>query len=135
MIDALVSGAMHGTAQACVATSGRPYFRCTVRVPVADGAALFVRVTAFSSTVGETLLALADGDSVALTGSLKPGAWVDRDGTARPNLDVVATQVLTVYSMRKRRAAVAAAGQAAAPSGPGDGPDEGPDPWLDEGGR
>jgi single-stranded DNA-binding protein len=96
MIDALVSGAMHGTAQACVATSGRPYFRCTVRVPVADGAALFVRVTAFSSIrLGETLLALADGDSVALTGSLKPGAWVDRDGTARPNLDVVATQVLT----------------------------------------
>lgn len=133
MFEALITGALHGGAQACVATSGRPYYRATVRVPVADGAALFVRVTAFSQTVGETLLALADGDPVALTGSLKPGAWVDRDGTARPNLDMVAAQVLTVYAVRKRRAAVAAAGQAQA--GPGDEPDGAPGPWLDEGGH
>jgi single-stranded DNA-binding protein len=133
MLDALISGTLHGVAQAGVATSGRPYVKATMRVPVGDGPALFVRVTAFSDTAGQILLTLADGDPVALTGSLKPGAWVDRDGTARPNLDMVAAQVLTLYSMRKRRAAVAAASQA--PAGPGDGPDEGPDPWLDEGGR
>lgn len=53
------------------------------------------------------LLALGNGDAVVLAGTLKPGVWVDRQGQTRPTLDMVAAQVLTVYHLKRRRAAVA----------------------------
>jgi len=52
------------------------------------------------------LLALGDGDGVALAGSLKVGTWVDREGQARPSLDMTASQVLTAYHVNKKRNAM-----------------------------
>jgi single-stranded DNA-binding protein len=138
MLDALISGTLHQAAQAAIGgASGRPYVKATIRVAVQDGPALFIKVVTFSDTVGQTLLELAEGDTVAVAGSLKPTAWTDRDGNARAGADVVAHQVMTIYGMRKRRAAVAAAGGAPAAGGAGqrDAPDDGPDPWLDDGER
>jgi len=68
---------------------------------------VFVNVIAFSQAVCEALLALGDGDAVALAGSLTPKAWIDREGTARPALDLVASQVLTAYHVSRKRKAVA----------------------------
>ncbi len=51
----------------------------------------------------QQFLALGDGDSVALAGSLTPKVWTDKEGQQRPGLDMQAHQVLTVYQMNKKR--------------------------------
>jgi hypothetical protein len=85
------------------------------------------------------LLALDDGDAVALAGTLTPKVWIDRDGNARPALDLVAAQVLTAYGLGKKRTAVRAADEPApdrttAPAGRGGERDDGlGDPWLNGG--
>lgn len=106
MIEALVSGKLHGQATRKTARSGNPFTTAKVRVPAGDEA-IFCNVIAFDDSAQAALLALGDGDAVALAGTLKPGVWVDRQGQARPTLDMVAAQVLTVYHLKRRRAAVA----------------------------
>ena len=61
----------------------------------------------FSETAGAALLALHPGDGLAVAGTLRAGAWTDREGTARPSLDIVVSQVLTAYGLAKKRRAVA----------------------------
>lgn len=106
MIDGLVGGKLYGKPAQRVGQSGKRFVTARVRTPTADGEALFVNVITFSESVCGALLALDDGDSVSLSGSLTPKAWTDRDGTARAGLDMVAHAALTAYqSARKRRAA------------------------------
>lgn len=57
------------------------------------------------------LLALAEGDSVALSGSLTPKTWTDKEGNTRPALDLVAHQVLTAYAVTRKRNAMGQAQQ------------------------
>lgn len=77
-----------------------------MRAAAGDCESLFVNVIAFDSAPVAALLALGDGDSVALAGSLTPKAWTDRDGNTRPSLDMVAHQVLTAYHVGKKRKAM-----------------------------
>jgi len=67
---------------------------------------VYVNVIAFSQAACEALLALGDGDAVSLAGSLTPKAWTDREGIARPALDLVASQVLTAYHVTRKRKAL-----------------------------
>ena len=109
MIDGLVSGKLFGAPQSRKSRSGSDYVTAKVRAAAGDGEALFINVIAFSQSAGEALLALADGDSVALAGSLTPKAWVDRQGDAKPSLDMIAHAVLTAYHVARKRKAVAEA--------------------------
>jgi len=93
-IEALITGKLHKRAEERTGRSGRPF-----------GESLFVNVCAFSESACAALLALDVGDSVALAGSMTPKAWTDREGNTRPSVDMVATQVLTLYGLKKRRAA------------------------------
>ncbi|WP_420874372.1 single-stranded DNA-binding protein [Burkholderia arboris] len=86
--------------------SGRPFVTAKVRAAVGDGEALFVNVIAFSDGAKVALLALDDGDSVALAGTLTPKVWTDRNGDAKPALDMVAHAVLTAYHVKRKRAAM-----------------------------
>ena len=74
-----------------------------------DGPGLFVDVVAFSDTARAGLLALDAGDSLAVAGTLKPGAYIDREGNAKPSVNLVAAQVLTTYGLKKKREAAAEA--------------------------
>lgn len=65
-----------------------------------------VNVIAFSPAACEALLALDEGDAVALVGTLTPKAWIDKDGTPRPALDLVASQVLSDYHVTRKRKAL-----------------------------
>ena len=114
MIEALVSGKLHGQATQKTARSGNPFTTAKVRVPAGDEA-IFCNVIAFDDSAQAALLALGGGDAVALAGTLKPGVWVDRQGQARPSLDMTAAQVLTVYHLKRRRAAVAQDDDSASP--------------------
>ncbi len=88
------------------------FVTCRVRATAGDGESIFVNVIAFDDTVRETLEALDDGDSVSLTGALTPKTWIDRQGNAKPALDMVAHGVLTAYHVQRKRRAVRAEGEA-----------------------
>lgn len=110
-IEALILGKLHQRAERRTSKTGRPFVTGKVRVAAGDGESLFANVIAFGETACAALLALDAGDSLALAGTLKPGAWTDREGNARPSVDVVASQVLTVYGVRKKREAIGQAGE------------------------
>lgn len=116
-IDALVAGKLYGAATSRTSQNGNPFVTAKVRAAAGDGESLFVNVIAFSHTAGEALLALADGDSLALAGTLTPKAWVDRSGDAKPALDMVAHAVLTAYHVKRKRAAMQGEGSDAVRTG------------------
>ena len=105
MIDALITGRLHSEPERRTAKNGNPYAVAKVRVPTSGGEALFVSVIAFNEAPVTALLALGEGDSVAIAGELTPKVWTDKAGVARPSLDLIAHAVLTEYHvMRKRKA-------------------------------
>ncbi len=122
MIDGLISGKVYGKPEVRTGKNGSPFVRAKVRAAAGDGESLFVNVIAFADDVRAVLLALDDGDSVALSGSLTPKVWTDKDGETRPSLDMVAHAVMTAYHVKRKRQAAQRPGQET-PAGP-DGFDE-----------
>ena len=106
MIDALIGGKLHGKPAQRTGASGKPFVTCKVRTPLADGESLFINAIAFDKAVGAALMALDEGDSVSLSGALTPKVWTDRNGEARPSLDLVAHACLTPYHVTRKRAAM-----------------------------
>ncbi len=106
-IDCLIQGRMHRTAQQRTSKTGSPFVTCTVRVPTKDGGSLFASVICFNATACQALLALADGDAVALAGEATLKLYEPKDGSApRPSLDLLAHAVLTTYHVKRRREAM-----------------------------
>lgn len=103
MIDGLIAGRLYGAASERSDKSGKPFTIAKVRASTSDGEGLFVNVIAFDAAPCAALLALTDGDSVALSGSLTPKVWTDKQGSTRPSLDMVAAQVLTAYHIMEKR--------------------------------
>lgn len=110
MIDALVSGKLYGTPQERTASTGSPFVTLKVRAVAGDGGSVFVNVIAFAPDTCAALLALGDGDgdSVALAGTITPKVWIDREGEARPSLDMVAHACLSAYHVTRKRNAMKA---------------------------
>ena len=106
MIDALIGGELYDKPQARTAKNGNPFATAKVRASTRDGEALFVNIIAFSTTAVSALLALSDGDSVAVAGELTAGGYLDKTGEPRPSLELLAHQVLTQYHVQRKRAAV-----------------------------
>ena len=107
MIDALIAGKIHGQPTQRNTKAGKPFALCKVRVATSPEDSIFVSVIAFDSDPVNAIMALNQGDSVALSGSIKPGVWTDRDGNTKPSLDMTAHQVLTAYHVTRKRRAVA----------------------------
>lgn len=106
IIDALIAGRLHTKPERRTGKNGKPFVTAKLRAIAGDGESLFVNVIAFDEAPCAALLALVDGDSVALAGSITPKTWTDKQGNARPSLDMVAAQVLTAYHVTKRRRAM-----------------------------
>ena len=92
----------HGT-ERVVAAAQIEDDEISARIALREGESVFVNVIAFAPPAVTALLALEDGAGVALAGELTPGVWTDKDGKARPSLDLVAHQVLTEYHIARRR--------------------------------
>ena len=107
MIDALIGGKIYGTPQSRMSKTGSTFATAKVRTPMANGESIFVNVIAFADCAVIALLALSDGDSVALSGELTPKIWTDKAGIAKPALDLVAHAVLSGYHVNRKRKAVA----------------------------
>jgi len=109
VIDALIAGRLHGAPEQRTDKNGHPYAVAKVRAIAGNGAPVWISVIAFDDVPAAALWAMGDGDSVALSGELTPMAWVDKTGTARPSLDLIAHQVLSEYHVNRRRKALEAA--------------------------
>ncbi len=112
MIEGLVAGKVYGRPEQRVGNnSGKPFVTAKVRAATAGGEMLFVNVLAFDASAQAALLALADGDAVSLAGTLTPKVWTDREGQARPAVDMIVNQVLTAYHVKRKRDAVSNAAE------------------------
>ena len=96
MIDGLVAGRLYGEAERRTDKAGKAYSLAKVRASTAEGELLFVNVIAFDDDLCASLHRLHDGDSVALSGSLNPRVWTDKQGNARPALDMVAHRLISI---------------------------------------
>lgn len=96
MIDGLVAGRLYGETEQRTDKVGKAFALAKVRASTADGELLFVNVIAFDAQVCAAMQDLRDGDSVALSGSLTPRVWTDKQGSTRPALDMVAHRVMGV---------------------------------------
>jgi single-stranded DNA-binding protein len=107
VIDALIGGKVYGTPHSRMSKTGSTFATAKVRAATASGDSIFVNVIAFTDSAVVALLGLKDGDSVALSGELTPKVWTNKEGEAKPTLDLVAHKVLTPYDVTRKRRAVA----------------------------
>lgn len=103
MIEGLVAGKLVGVAETRQGKNGSSFALAKVKATAGDGESLIVNVIAFATEAGAALMALDDGDAVALSGALTPKVWTDKQGNTRPALDMIATQVLTPYHVNRKR--------------------------------
>ncbi|CAM2180410.1 Single-stranded DNA-binding protein [Paraburkholderia sacchari] len=118
MIDGLIGGKLYGKATERVGASGKAFVVAKVRAVVGDGDTVFISVIVFDDKAKAALVALDDGDSVALAGTLTPKVWTDRSGDAKPALDMVAHAVLSAYHVKRKRQAMQG-GEASKPTANG----------------
>jgi hypothetical protein len=95
MIDGLIAGRLMGDASRRVDKTDRPYAVARVLARNKTDEEFIVNVIAFDPALAAALLALADGDALTLAGALTPKVWTDKQGIARPSLDLVAVRVMT----------------------------------------
>jgi single-stranded DNA-binding protein len=105
MIDALIAGRMHGAPKIRTSQAGKRFATCTVRTATRDGAAVFVNVICVDAVAVTAVLALSDGDSVALAGELTPKVYTPQGGEPRPSLDLLAHAVISPYNVARKRKA------------------------------
>ncbi|ARV17889.1 hypothetical protein AEP_00936 [Curvibacter sp. AEP1-3] len=107
MIDGLIAGHLVGLAEIRQGKNGSSFALAKVKATAGDGETLIVNVITFAAEASAALMALDDGDAVALAGALTPKVWTDKQGNTRPALDLVATQVLTSYHAARKQHALA----------------------------
>jgi single-stranded DNA-binding protein len=106
MLEGLVAGTLVGLAETRQGKNGSSFALAKVKAIAGDGESLIVNVIAFATEASAALMALDDGDAVALAGALTPKVWTDKQGNTRPALDMVATQVLTTYHAAQKQQAI-----------------------------
>ncbi len=111
MIEGLITGTLVGVAEQRQGKNDTTFVLAKVKATPGEGESLIVNVIAFSTEACAALLALDEGDALALSGALSPKVWTDKQGNTRPALDMVASQVLTVYHVDRKRAALGDASQ------------------------
>ena len=109
MIEALIAGHLMGDASRRVDKVGHTYIVARVLARNKADEEFIVNVIAFDDAPCAALLALRDGESLTLSGALTPKVWTDKQGIARPSLDLIATQVMTAYHVSRKQAALGGA--------------------------
>ncbi len=104
MISILTSGTLIARPASCTSKNGNNYVRCQLRANAGDESFL-VSLVAVDDQICKALSALDKGDSVCVTGSGKPSTWTGRDSEPCLGLNVKVEQLMTQYSLTKKRAA------------------------------
>ncbi len=95
MIDALIAGRVFGDPEQRAGKAESVFVVAKVRAQAGDGETYLVNVIAFDTQVCQQLLALRDGDTLSLAGSLTPKIWNDKQGNSRPVVDLIAHKIIT----------------------------------------
>jgi single-stranded DNA-binding protein len=95
-----------GAPKSRISANGNRFATAVVRASTRDGNAIFVNVIAFDVAAVTALLALGEGDSVALSGELTPRVYTPQNGEPRPSLDLLAHAVPSEYHVMRKRQAV-----------------------------
>ena len=103
MIDGLVAGRLHSAPGERMDKAGRAFVVAKVLASASEGENLIVNVIAFDQEICTALLALRDGDSIALAGSLTPRVWTDKHGNTRLRLMGRANGFLTAHHAAQSR--------------------------------
>ena len=96
MIEGLISGHLVGLAETRQGKNGSSFTLAKVKASTSETDHIIVNVITFSTEASSALLALDDGDALAVSGSLTPKVWTDKQGNTRPALDMIATKILTI---------------------------------------
>jgi single-stranded DNA-binding protein len=94
MIQGLIAGTLLAKPEVREGKNGSAFTLAKVRAVSGDGESLILNAIAFSPQASAALLALEDGDAVAVSGALTPKVWLDKQGNARPALDMIVNRVL-----------------------------------------
>lgn len=126
MIDALITGKLFKAAEARTSKNGNTFVTATMTVADADQQRQFVKLICFREPVCDQLLALATGDSLAVSGPLKVSTYTAKDGSTRISYDLTVETCMTMYQLSKKRAKSQASqddqpDRAPAPAGQDDG--------------
>jgi single-stranded DNA-binding protein len=97
MIQGLIAGTLLAKPETREGKNGTSFTLAKVRAVAGDGESLIVNVIAFSQQASAALLALEDGDAVSVAGALTPKVWLDKQGNARPALDMLVSRVLAAH--------------------------------------
>jgi single-stranded DNA-binding protein len=96
MIEGLISGHLVGLAETRQGKNDSSFTLAKVKTNTSEADTIIVNVITFSTEASSALLALDDGDALAVSGSLTPKVWIDKQGNARPALDMIATKILAI---------------------------------------
>ena len=106
MIDALIQGKLHQAPQQRIGKTGKPFVTAKLTTTTKDGDSAFVNCITFNLDVCRALMALAPGDSVALSGELTPSVYHSKEGQPRISLDLTAHAALSAYHTSRKRQAM-----------------------------
>ena len=105
MIDALIAGKLIRNPELKTGQSVKHYSQFLLSVSTGDEQPVIVSGIAFAE-VAERIARLQKGDSLAVVGSLKPSEWKDKaTGETKHGLNVTVNNALSVYDIKKRKAA------------------------------
>ncbi len=107
MIDALISGKLIQTPQLKTGKSGNPYTNFLLSVHIGEEKPVVISGIGFAE-IAEKIAKMGKGDALAVTGSLKPSQWEDKNsGETKHGLSITVSNSLSVYEIAKRKPKVA----------------------------
>ena len=98
----IVTGKLSKPPQRKTSKQGNPYVWMLLSVPT-DQERLSASVLGFDTQVADTMGKLNAGDEVAVTGTANINQWEADDGSVRVSLNVIASQVMTMYYHGKKK--------------------------------
>ena len=98
----MITGKLSQNPRTKTSKQGNPYVWMLLSVPT-DQERMSASVLGFDEKVADVMGKLNEGDEVAVTGTANINQWEKDDGTVRVSLNVVASQVMTMYYHRKKK--------------------------------
>lgn len=98
----IITGKLTQNPQRKTSKNGNPYVWMLLSVPT-EQERTSASVLGFDSGVIDVMGKLSNGDEIAVTGTATINQWEKDDGTIRVSLNVIASQVMTMYQHRKKK--------------------------------
>lgn len=109
-IDILITGRLRGNASSRTSATGGAYVTFRLAANDKNRESLLCSCIAFAPAAMAHVLALAEGDAVAVSGEAAISSWLDKAGNPRQGLDVTVYEVMSPYHAGRKRQPVDSVG-------------------------